>query len=91
MWTGVGGRRSAGMRKAGCSTRICLASWGWSGGGKVTTRRSGDETERLYLEERRDTKDLKITYMLHCPVCFSGRLAGRFPVDPCWTGSKITG
>lgn len=46
---------------------------------QVGCYRSGDETEGSNMEKRRETEDLKLTYLLHCPTCFSGRLGWRVP------------
>lgn len=36
--------------------------------------RAEDETEGLDLEERRENKELKLSYMLNWSACFSGRV-----------------
>lgn len=40
---------------------------------------AGGETEELNLEERSETEDLELTYLLQCPTYFSGRLGYRVP------------
>lgn len=40
---------------------------------QVACYRTADETGGLFLEERRENKDLKFAYILRWPTCFSGR------------------
>lgn len=49
---------------------------------------AGDETEGLDLEERRKNEDLKLSYLLSWPACFSGRRA-RWVGMPAGLGAEM--
>lgn len=55
-----------GGQKAGCASRISLVpgEWGKRGSRSHSLYRTGDDTGALDLEERRETVDLRITYLL---------------------------
>lgn len=46
---------------------------------QVACYRTADETRGLFLEERRENKDLKFGYILSWPTCFSGRIGWWAP------------
>lgn len=59
-------KESTGGQKAGCASRISLVpgEWGKRGSRSHSLYRTGDDTGALDLEERRETVDLRITYLL---------------------------
>lgn len=50
---------------------------------------AGDGTAGFEMEESRETKDLKLTYQLSWPTCFSGRHDWLFPENACLIGEAL--
>lgn len=65
---------------------LCLVPWEW---GQIMSRgdnriRVSDETEVLDLEERSESEDLKLPYLLCLSSCFSDRLGWQVPRENMW-------
>lgn len=53
---------------------------------------TGHESEGLDMEERKESEDLELTYLLCCPTCFSGRHDSQVPRESLLElGAGITG